>query len=55
MKIKWKLFRQSFPHVCDKCGALANTERDFCETCGAPDSLRKVTKEDYAAYQNKIA
>ncbi len=54
MKIKWKLFRESFPHVCEKCGALANTERKFCETCGAPESLRRVTKEDYAAYLAKM-
>ena len=54
MKIKWKLFRESFPHICDKCGALANTEREFCETCGAPESLRVVTKADYAVYLAKI-
>ncbi|MHA1239772.1 MAG: hypothetical protein ACTSQU_03160 [Promethearchaeota archaeon] len=50
MAIKWKLFQKSFPHVCDKCGALANTERKYCENCGAQNSLKRVTKEDYAKY-----
>lgn len=53
MSVKWKVFRMSFPHVCNKCGALANMEREYCEVCGAQDSLRKVTKEDYEKYLNK--
>ena len=53
MKVKWKIFRNSFPQACDKCGALANTEREFCENCGAPDSLRTITKEDYEKYLTK--
>ena len=50
MKIKWKIFRQSFPSICNKCGSLSNTKREFCEVCGAQKSLRDVTKEDYANY-----
>ncbi len=50
MAIKWKLFKKSFPYACDKCGALANMKRDYCETCGTENSLRDITKEDYAKY-----
>jgi len=53
MAIKWKLFRMSFPLACDKCGTLANMEREYCESCGAQNSLIKVTKEDYNKYLNK--
>ena len=53
MAIKWKLFRISFPKVCSKCGGLANMEREYCESCGAQNSLREVTKEDYHKYLNK--
>ena len=53
MSIKWKIFRISFPHVCEKCGALANMEREYCESCGTQNSLREVTKEDYNNYLNK--
>ena len=53
MKIKWKLFKESFPCVCNKCGALANMEREYCEVCGAQNSHKDVTKEDYAKYLTK--
>ncbi len=53
MTIKWKLFRISFPCVCNKCGVLSNEEREYCENCGAQDSFRNVTKEDYEVYLNK--
>ena len=50
MAIKWKIFQKSFPLVCDKCGTLANMEREYCENCGAQNSLKRVTKEDYEKY-----
>jgi len=47
MDIKWKVFKKSFPNVCTKCGSLSNMTREYCETCGAKDSLRDTTKEDW--------
>jgi predicted nucleic acid-binding Zn-ribbon protein len=47
MDIKWKVFKQSFPHICTKCGSLSNMIREFCETCGAKDSLRATAKGDW--------
>ena len=55
MKIKWKLFRESFPYVCTKCGVLGSMEREYCESCGAEGGLRKVKKEDYSKYLTKIS
>ena len=53
MTIKWKTFRNSFPNICDKCGTLANTVREYCESCSATNSFRTVTKDDYANYLTK--
>ncbi len=53
MTIKWKIFIKTFPHVCKECAALSNAFREYCETCGAQDSLRRVTKKDYAEYLSK--
>ena len=50
MKIKWKLFRLSFPCICNKCGALASMKTEYCEVCGDQGSLINITKEDYAKY-----
>ena len=53
MKIKWKLFRLSFPCICNKCGALASMKTEYCEVCGDQGSLINITKEDYAKYLNE--
>ena len=45
--MKWKTFRATYPYLCTNCGKLSNMEREFCENCGAKDSLREITKEDY--------
>ena len=47
MDLKWKVFKQSFPIVCTKCGSLSNMTRDFCEVCEDKDSFRATTKEDW--------
>jgi len=54
MKIKWKIFRDSFPHICKECGTLASMDREYCESCGVKGSLRHVTKEDYAKYLTEM-
>jgi len=51
MKIKYKLFRRTFPLICTKCGKLSNMKREYCENCGAQDSLRETTKEDHEKFQ----
>lgn len=47
MNVKWKVFKQSFPIKCTKCGSLSNMSREFCEVCGAKDSFAETTKEDW--------
>ena len=47
MKLKWKLFKRTFPTVCAKCGSLSNSIKEYCENCGAKDSFRGTTKEDW--------
>jgi rRNA maturation endonuclease Nob1 len=45
--IDLKLYKKSFPFICDKCEKFAHTKVEFCETCGA-QAMRKAKKEDYA-------
>jgi uncharacterized OB-fold protein len=47
MKIKWKLFKKTYPVICTKCGSVSNSIKEYCETCGAKDSFRETTKEDW--------
>ncbi|MCK4383735.1 MAG: hypothetical protein ACTSPU_08820 [Promethearchaeota archaeon] len=53
MKIKWKLFRKSFPLICTKCDTLSNMKREYCEKCGEQNSFREVTKEDHAKFKEE--
>jgi len=48
--LDYKLFKKTYPYVCDKCGEFAHTMYDFCDKCGASDTLRKADKEDYKDY-----
>jgi len=51
MKVKYNLFKKTFPLICKKCGKLANMEREYCENCGEKDSLRETTKEDHEKFE----
>ncbi|MFW9971636.1 MAG: hypothetical protein ACFFDF_15680 [Candidatus Odinarchaeota archaeon] len=41
-----KLFKKTFPYICEECNEFAHTMNDFCEKCGSP-SLRKATNKEY--------
>ena len=47
MKVKWKIFRASFPYICKNCGEFSSRQLEYCEVCGKKDTLRKIEKEDY--------
>lgn len=53
MQLKWKIFRQSFPAICTKCGSLSSMTREYCEICGAKDTSRETTKEDWEKTQTE--
>lgn len=42
-----KLFKKTYPYVCDSCGEFTHTLTEYCEKCGEKNSLRKATKKDY--------
>lgn len=42
-----KLFKKTYPFICDKCGEFAHTDQEYCDKCGASNSLRKAEKADY--------
>ena len=45
--MSFKLFKKTYPLVCNACGEFAHTDLEFCDKCGEK-ALRKATKEDYA-------
>ncbi len=53
MDLKWKVFKKSFPTICTKCDSLSNMTREYCEICGAKDSFRQTTKEDWEKHLGK--
>ncbi|MHA2007065.1 MAG: hypothetical protein ACXABO_05710 [Promethearchaeota archaeon] len=47
-----KLFRRTYPFICEKCGEFAHTQHEFCDKCGTENSLRKAGKVDYKNHKN---
>ncbi|MFX1379586.1 MAG: hypothetical protein ACFFA4_10895 [Promethearchaeota archaeon] len=47
MKLDWKLFKKTYPYICDKCGYLQWNKKSICEGCGSRNSLRKISKKDW--------
>jgi len=45
-----KLFKRTYPYICNKCGEFAHTKQEYCDKCGATDSLTKAEKVDYKNY-----
>jgi hypothetical protein len=50
MKLDWKLFKITYPYICDKCGYLQWKKRYICEGCGARNSLRKTSRSDWKKF-----
>ena len=48
-----RVFLEHQPFICAKCNAFTDTLREYCENCGAKDSLRKATKKDYDRFIKK--
>jgi len=46
-KINYKLWKKSFPYICECCGKPHGIKREFCESCGCKNALRGVIKKDY--------
>ena len=42
-----KLFRKTYPYICNECGEFAHTLNEYCEKCGTANSLRPADKDDY--------
>ncbi len=48
-----KLFQKTFPYICNDCGEFTSNQYEFCEKCGAENSVRKAMIEDYTKYYLK--
>jgi uncharacterized OB-fold protein len=46
-KVGYKLWKKTFPYMCNSCGAFLHTRAKMCERCGKEDSLKPITKLDY--------
>ena len=51
IKLDIKLFKKTFPYICNECGEFAHTQHKYCDKCGA-EALRKALKEDYEKRQS---
>lgn len=47
VKISWKLWKMTYPYVCDACGSFLYEKRDMCEYCGKIGKIREIKKKDY--------
>lgn len=48
-----KIFQKTFPYICNDCGEFTYNQYEFCEKCGAENSVRKAMIEDYTKYYLK--
>ena len=42
-----KDFRKTYPYICSECGEFNHTIREFCESCGAQNTMVSAKKTDY--------
>jgi hypothetical protein len=45
-----KTYTNTFKYICNECHKFAHTLRKYCENCGAKDTLKLASKEDYRNY-----
>jgi protein-S-isoprenylcysteine O-methyltransferase Ste14/ribosomal protein L37E len=48
-----KIFQKTFQYICNDCGEFSYNQYEFCEKCGAKNSVRKAMIEDYTKYYLK--
>ncbi|MFX1375318.1 MAG: hypothetical protein ACFFA0_05865 [Promethearchaeota archaeon] len=42
-----KKFKIAFPFYCDHCNKFTNALLEYCENCGAKNTIRAAIKKDY--------
>ena len=42
-----KEYRKVYPFLCSSCGSFSHTFREYCESCGAQNTVSEAKKEDY--------
>ena len=53
-RLSWKLFKRSYPFICDACKGLHWEKRDVCENCGKHDTLRQILRVDYKLWKRRL-
>ncbi|MFW9772409.1 MAG: hypothetical protein ACFFB4_04765 [Promethearchaeota archaeon] len=47
---KAKNYMKTFVYICSNCHKFSHTLREYCESCGAKNTLKHASKEDYLNY-----
>lgn len=45
--MKDKLFRKTYQYICTECREFCHSLFEYCESCGAKDTLQTAHKNDY--------
>ncbi|MFX0032913.1 MAG: sialidase family protein [Candidatus Hodarchaeota archaeon] len=45
-----KNYMKTFKYICSNCHKFSHTLREYCESCGAKNTLKFASKEDYRNY-----
>ncbi|MFX0023108.1 MAG: hypothetical protein ACFE9S_12345 [Candidatus Hermodarchaeota archaeon] len=45
-----KLFKKTFPYICNNCNEFAHTLHAFCDKCGEK-ALRRAVNKDYKGHK----
>jgi len=60
-KIKWGLWKRTFPKKCSECGHISNRtiyigskKTVYCENCGSENAMIKTTKKDFKEMYKKL-
>ncbi|MFX1558718.1 MAG: hypothetical protein ACFFC9_15810, partial [Promethearchaeota archaeon] len=48
--VSYKQFQLANPYFCENCSNYSSFMGQNCENCGAENSLRKTTKQEYKQY-----
>ena len=51
VKISWKVFKMTFPFICDSCKELLGEKKNICEGCGKKYTIKETTKKDYKEWK----
>jgi len=43
-----KLFKKTYQYICRGCGKFSHSHTEYCEICGAKDTVSTAIRADYS-------